>query len=348
MLVRKLSLWAFWFFSTSAWAALCLSLFLGRTTPLTLSRWWLVGLAGILFVSFAARLLFIAVLRRGMGATGTSLSAQRRAALTDIPLALTLPLLVLVYLSDGFNHTLNSHPLLQWTVIFVPIGAAVVIHEAILNRSAPHWANAFSRIPALNPRTSLFVQDLLAVALLVGIALLFFWPIFTGHVPIPADLLPYGPPWGGLLIGDPPVVRNPVGSDTLWQVYPYAHFRYYVAESTLFPLWNPYVFAGTPFLAESSNTQLLQALHVLFAILPPGAAIAVTSPLYLALAGISMYAFLRVINLPRESALIGATTFMLASVATWWLILSYIQASVVWLLPLALIGNHPARQIPHT
>ena len=112
-------------------------------------------------------------------------------ALTDIPLAVTLPLLVLVYLSDGFNHTLNSHPLLQWTVIFVPIGAAIVIHEAILNRSAPHWANAFSRIPALNPRTILFVQDSLAIALLVGLALLFFWPIFTGRVPIPADLLPF-------------------------------------------------------------------------------------------------------------------------------------------------------------
>ena len=338
MLVRKLSLWAFWFLSTSAWAALCLSLFLGRTTPLTLSRWWLVGLAGILFVSFATRLLFIAVLRRGMGATGTALSAQRRAALTDIPLAVTLPLLVLVYLSDGFNHTLNSHPLLQWTVIFVPIGAAIVIHEAILNRSAPHWANAFSRIPALNPRTIQFVQDLLAIALLVGLALLFFWPIFTGRVPIPADLLPYGPPWGGLLTNGPPVVRNPVGSDTLWLIYPYAHFRHLIAESTLFPLWNPYVFAGTPFLAESSNTQLLQPLHLLFAILPPGTAIAATMPLYLALAGISMYAYLRVIDLPRGSALIGAITFMLASVATWWLLLSYFLASVVWLLPMALVG----------
>ena len=338
MLVRKLSLWAFWFLSTSAWAALCLSLFLGRTTPLTLSRWWLVGLAGILFASFVARLLFIAVLRRGMGATGTSLSAQRRAALTDIPLAVTLPLLVLVYLSDGFNHTLNSHPLLQWTVIFVPIGAAIVIHEAILNRSAPHRANAFSRIPALNPRTILFVQDSLAIALLVGIALLFFWPIFTGRVPIPADLLPYGPPWGGLLTNGPPVVRNPVGSDTLWLIYPYAHFRHLIAESTLFPLWNPYVFAGTPFLAESSNTQLLLPLHLLFAILPPGTAIAATMPLYLALAGISMYAYLRVIDLPRGSALIGAITFMLASVATWWLLLSYFLASVVWLLPMALVG----------
>ena len=218
------------------------------------------------------------------------------------------------------------------------IGAAIVIHEAILNRSAPHWANAFSRIPALKPHTSLFVQDLLAVALLVGIALLFFWPIFTGHVPIPADLLPFTPPWGGLLTNGPPVVRNPVGSDTLWQVYPYAHFRHWVADSTLFPLWNPNVFAGTPFLAESTNTQLLQPLHVLFAILPPGAAIAAVAPFYLALAGISMYAFLRVIKLPRGAALVGGITFMLASVATWWLILSYIQASVVWLLPLALIG----------
>ena len=182
------------------------------------------------------------------------------------------------------------------------------------------------------------MQDLLAVALLVGIALLFFWPIFTGRVPIPRRLLPFTPPWGGLLTNGPPVVRNPVGSDTLWQVYPYAHFRHWVADSTLFPLWNPNVFAGTPFLAESTNTQLLQPLHVLFAILPPGAAIAAVAPFYLALAGISMYAFLRVIKLPRGAALVGGITFMLASVATWWLILSYMQASVVWLLPLALIG----------
>ena len=129
-----------------------------------------------------------------------------------------------------------------------------------------------------------------------------------------------------------------MGSDTLWLIYPYAHFRHLIAESTLFPLWNPYVFAGTPFLAESSNTQLLQPLHVLFAILPPGTAIAATMPLHLLLAGISMYAYLRVIDLPRGSALIGAITFMLASVATWWLLLSYIQASVVWLLPMALVG----------
>ena len=296
MLVRKLSLWAFWFLSTSAWAALCLSLFLGRTTPLTLSRWWLVGLAGILFASFAARLLFIAVLRRGMGATGTALSAQRRAALTDIPLAVTLPLLVLVYLSDGFNHTLNSHPLLQWTVIFVPIGAAIVIHEAILNRSAPHWANAFSRIPALNPRTILFVQDLLAIALLVGLALLFFWPIFTGRVPIPADLLPFTPPWGGLLTNGPPVVRNPVGSDTLWQVYPYAHFRHWVADSTLFPLWNPMSSQVRP-SSQSPATRSFSSLSTCCLLycrrerrLPH------VAPLYLALAGISMYAFLRVIK----------------------------------------------------
>ena len=36
--------------------------------------------------------------------------------------------------------------------------------------------------------------------------------------------------------------------------------------------------------------------------------------------------------------MVGGITFTLASVATWWLILSYMQASVVWLLPMALVG----------
>lgn len=330
--------WGFWLVATLGWAGLSLSLTLGRTTPLTLSRWWLVGLAGILLVSLGVRLVFIAVLRRGIGKSGSPFAAQRLAAVSDVALAVALPLLFLIYVFDNFNHYLSAYPLLKWAAILVPLGAAGVAHEVILMRSAPRWRETVSSLPERKPSIGHFTQNLLAVLLLSGLALLFFSPVFKGSVPIPADLLPYGPPWGGLLTNGPPAVRNPVGSDTLWLVYPLIHFRNLVAPDTLLPLWNPYVFAGTPFLAESGNSQLLQPLHLLLAFVSPDTAVAALSPLYLALTGISMYAFLRLIKLPRGAALVGSVCFMLASAATWWLLASYLQASIVWLLPMALIG----------
>jgi hypothetical protein len=215
----------------------------------------------------------------------------------------------------------------------------MVIHEAMLNHYAPQWARLFPMMAAIGPNSISVMKECLAIGYYIGLALLFFWPVFTGHVPIPTDLLPHAPPWSGLNTVNPPPIRNPIGSDMLWLFYPFAHFRHIVADQTLFPFWNPYIFAGTPFLAESSNSQILQPIHLLFAFFQPRMAIAISMPLYLALAGIGMYAFLRNIDLVRGAALIGGTIYMFASVAAWWLLLSYFHASVVWLLPVALAGT---------
>ncbi len=337
-LAQKSLIWAFWTLSTLTWSGLSLSLVLGRTTPVTLSRWWLAGLLGILIASFAWRLLVLALLRNGLAGSRSPLATYRLAALTDIPLASMLPLLVLLYLFDDINHYFSTFPLLRWLAIAVPIGAAGVIHEVILSQSVPSWTNAALRSSVLKHFTNQFSRDLLSVALLVGIAVLYLWPVFTGSVPVPADLLAFGPPWGWHTIENLPQVHNPVGSDALWLFYPYAQFRNSIVDQSLFPLWNPYIFSGTPFLAESSNTQLLQPLNFIFALLPPGASISAAMLLYLTLAGVSMFAFLRVIGLQRGPSLIGAATFMLAS-AIWWLLLTYFLSSTVWLLPLALIGT---------
>ena len=334
--MRYLLLWMVWLASTMAWACLCLSLFLGRTTPLMLSRWWLLGLAIVLTFSLTIRLSFLVYLRRAMGNTGTVFAAQSRAALTDIPFAATLPLLALVNLSDSMNHYLSSIPLLQCTVLLAPIVAAAVVHEALLNRLAPHSDSALSKDPVLAPRSRAIMQESLAVMLLVGLALLFFWPTFTGRVPIPVDLNYHVPPWNSL-VDSLPSVNNPVPSDALWLAYPYAHFRYQAADSSLVPLWNPHTFAGAPYLAEP-NTQALQPLHFLFTRLLPATALTVITVLYFALAGIGMYAFIRTIRLPRGAALLGAITFMFGSFVSMWLQLTYLMASIAWLLPLTLLG----------
>ena len=126
-------------------------------------------------------------------------------------------------------------------------------------------------------------------------------------------------------------------SDALWLAYPYAHFRYQAADSSLVPLWNPHTFAGAPYLAEP-KTQALQPLHFLFTRLLPATALTVITVLYFALAGIGMYAFIRTIRLPRGAALLGAITFMFGSFVSMWLQLTYLMASIAWLLPLTLLG----------
>ena len=329
--------WGSWFISNTTWAALCLSLTLGRTTPLTVSRWWLLGFFGILAVSFLVRIGFKAVLKRAIVSPGTMHATMGRAALTDIPFAATLPVLVLVYLSDIVYHALISHPILLWTVVSLPAITAMVSHEAVLHQSTLHAGTGIRMLQRLPDRSRFILQEALAATLLVGIALLFFWPVFTSKVPIPADLMYHAPPWNSL-VEISPIINNPVPSDTLWFVYPYAHFRHQVASSSVVPLWNPHTLAGAPSLADP-DSQALQPLHLLFTRLPPAEAITIVTLLYFVLAGLAMYAFLRFISLQRGPALVGAVTYMCGSSIALWLQLTYLTASVGWLLPLALLST---------
>jgi hypothetical protein len=75
-----------------------------------------------------------------------------------------------------------------------------------------------------------------------------------------------------------------------------------------FPLWNPYIFSGMPYVGDI-QTALFYPINLLYYILPTYKAIAYYIVLHFFLAGLSMYTYLRVIKLDMVSALFGALTF---------------------------------------
>ena len=62
------------------------------------------------------------------------------------------------------------------------------------------------------------------------------------------------------------------------------------------PLWNPDLFAGYPFLGNAQTISCITRLPGCYWLLPLAAAFAVSAPLHLWLAGVGMYAFARVLG----------------------------------------------------
>ena len=114
-------------------------------------------------------------------------------------------------------------------------------------------------------------------------------------------------PWQLSLLG-----YLPNSIDFLLQYFPNLAFLGNSLKSGELPLWNPFVFAGTPYLADPQSA-VLYLPNWLFLILfeTPDAARAIVVFHY-ALAAVSFYLYLRVIGLSSAPSLLGATVFGLS------------------------------------
>lgn len=89
---------------------------------------------------------------------------------------------------------------------------------------------------------------------IIAVVFLFFWKVFfLGQVPIPADLVVGAYyPWldykWGYDAGVP--VKNPVTSDVVSIVYPLRSYAVDSLKKGIIPLWNPYMFTGSPLFAD--------------------------------------------------------------------------------------------------
>ncbi len=89
-----------------------------------------------------------------------------------------------------------------------------------------------------------------------------------------------------------------------WRMYAVDSLR-----SGLVPLWNPYSFMGTPFLANLQST-LLYPPNLLFLITGAAHGFGVSAILHLIAGGLFMLAFLRTLGLRPAAATLGALVFM--------------------------------------
>lgn len=75
-----------------------------------------------------------------------------------------------------------------------------------------------------------------------------------------------------------------------------------------FPLWNPYIFSGTPFFADI-NLAVLHPLNLLYLVLPPFRALTVGILALFLVASTGMYVLGRTLRLGRFGSLAGAIVF---------------------------------------
>jgi hypothetical protein len=86
-----------------------------------------------------------------------------------------------------------------------------------------------------------------AIAFCAILASIYIYPVFSGLILLPLDLLvSNSSPWqlaGQILL------KNPYMQDSVLQMFPWRHLTFISLTRGIIPLWNPYQFMGLPFMA---------------------------------------------------------------------------------------------------
>jgi O-antigen/teichoic acid export membrane protein len=175
--------------------------------------------------------------------------------------------------------------------------------------------------------------DWLNLLLFFALPLILFGQVtLGGRTLLPADNLYQYQPYAAYRaqLGVPAVPHNALLSDLVLQNWQWKHFiRQSLADGEL-PLWNPYLFAGVPFLAAGQHSALYP-FSLIYYILPLERAYGWFTVVQLWLAGALMYAFLRGIQLGRFAALIGGVAYQLNSFFVASAVFPMIIAAAIWL-----------------
>ncbi len=179
-------------------------------------------------------------------------------------------------------------------------------------------------------------QDLVAAFILLLFPLLLFWSVTLGDKTLlPVDNLFAYEPWlsyrADLGVGLP---QNQLLSDLILENYPWKNFIQESLANGQLPLWNPYILAGQPFLANGQHSAYYP-FSLIFYFLPLSKAYGWFTVSQLWLAGLAMYIFLRTLRARRLGALIGGLTYSLSSFFIVSVVFTMIIAAAVW-LPLIL------------
>ncbi len=156
--------------------------------------------------------------------------------------------------------------------------------------------------------------DILAVGILALAVAAFFYPVFRGEV---------------LFFGDNLSLKLPNAI--------YAATRLRQGE---LPFWNPYLFAGIPFLADIS-TQVFYPLSWLFLVIDPFWALTGAVMLSVFLAGLFCFLLAKSWGLSREASLFSAITFMLGAAVVHYTTYLPLLSSSIW-LPLTVLAYQRA------
>jgi hypothetical protein len=162
--------------------------------------------------------------------------------------------------------------------------------------------------------------DLLSLAFLGLIVVAFFWPlVFAGH------WIPHG---GGDLVS------------FLWPMYRFSARSLRAGE---FPLWNPHLYSGAPYVADNQSGVFYPVNLLAFALFgePSYAIMEGLVVFHIWLACASTFALLRELGLRRAAAVFGGVAFALSDLFVTHIGNLNLNATVAW-MPLLLLLTHRA------
>jgi hypothetical protein len=171
--------------------------------------------------------------------------------------------------------------------------------------------------------------------LLVGLVALFLTPyLFLGRSMLPLELVPVFQPWGAhareIWSTPPPAVQNPL-LDSLQQYYPRRVYMQEALRGGWLPLWNPYMYGGTPFLGSQQGAVLYPPAWVL-SLLPAELQFGWSALFHLSLAALGSYLFFRRLSLRPVAAAVGAVAFAFNGFVIVWLAYPNVtQWTLCWL-----------------
>ena len=192
-----------------------------------------------------------------------------------------------------------------------------------------------------------FSPDLLVLAIFLLLPLLLFWPVTLGDKTlIPADNLFQWAPWSHYAEAyNATTPHNELLSDLLLENYAWKRFLLSSIGEGEIPLWNPYLFAGTPFLAAGQHSALYP-FSLIYLILPLERAYGVFTVSQLFLAGAFMYLFGRALGMRRGGASLAAVTYQLCGFMLVSVDFAMILAASAWLPFLLTMIEFVIRQRP--
>lgn len=145
---------------------------------------------------------------------------------------------------------------------------------------------------------------------------------------LPLDLVLNNAPWTS---GEMVVPQNPLISDPFYSFYPRRHLLTEAIQQGEWPLWNPYVMAGTPNIANP-NFQLFYWPNLITAVfLSAVDALSWLAWGHLILSGMLMYLFLRRHRLAIPACWLGGMVWLLNGYTLVWLENTHRLSTTAWI-----------------
>lgn len=190
--------------------------------------------------------------------------------------------------------------------------------------------------PSLSHLNDPRVATVACVALLMALPLMLFISVtFGGYTQLPVDnLFAWQPFKSAAAQFGITVPQNELLSDLILENYPWKRFILRSLAQGELPLWNPYLFAGVPFLAAGQHSALYP-FSLLYYVLPLERAYGWFAALQLGLAGVFMFLLMRTFGLRRYGAVFAGVAYQLSGFFVVSVVFPMIIAGAAW-LPLIL------------